>query len=276
MKRWMVATTVATCVLNTLRTGQKVCAAFVVMSCVIPIFAQSVHTYSISSYGVTGGTLTVSEDTAADGTITRTVRIKSHAWASVFYDVDTMLQCVQEHTPTGTVHTVTKKVAEKDFSQNDILCLCFKSSGDVPVAVKKSWGHWTDVQGGTSTVFNVESGALDMVCFFFNLRHHILEKTDTEDDHLIMDGASHAVSITVGKPTTKKTDYGKIEVVPVNIVSKSPTLFVRNKPKNILVSKHTPTVLSVDIGYSVGTARATLSSWTTNDIPVNLKSAFAP
>jgi len=64
-----------------------------------------------------------------------------------------------------------------------------------------------DVHGGTSTVFNVESGALDMVCFFFNLRHHILENTDTEDDHLIMDGASHALSITAGKPTTKKTDH---------------------------------------------------------------------
>jgi len=268
------STGLLTCVQYILCTGQKTCATLVALALTTHVFAQSVHTYSISSYGVTGGTLTASEDTAADGTITRTVRVKNHAWASVFYNVDTMLRCVQEHTPTGTVHTVTKKVAEKDFAQNDVLRLySFKGSGGVPASVR-GWGHWTDYQNNTSTTFDIAPDALDMVCFFFNLRHHILEKTDTEDDHLIMDGASHAVAITAGKPRMKKTDFGKIKVVPINIVSKSPTLFVRNKPKNILVTTTTPTVLSVDVSYSVGTATATLTSWTTNTIPVNLKSTF--
>ena len=229
--------------------------------------AQSVYTYSISSYGVTGGTLTVSEETADDGTLTRAVRIKSHAWASLFYGVDTTLQCTQEHTPSGTVHTVTKNVAENDFSQNDVLRLC----------PGQGRGGWTNCQSGASAVFDITPDALDMVCFFFNLRHHILEQTDDPeqgDDHLIMDGTSHAVSITAGKPRMKKTDYGKIEIVPIDIVSKSPTLFVRNRPKNIRITKNTPTVLSVEAGYSVGTAHATLDSWTTNGIPVNLKQAF--
>ena len=242
---------------------------------IFPSLAQSVYTYSISSYGITGGALTVTEEGDPNGALTRTVHVKSHGVASTFYDVDTTLQCVQEMTTRGHLHTVTKKVKEKDFAQNDVLSLCFTGTNGL--------GMWMNVAKGTTNHFDISSNALDMVCFFFDLRERIAISEGAElplgtikevDDHLIMDGTSHALSITAGKARKEKTSFGRIEVVPLELISKSPTLFVRNKPKNIRVSTHTPTVLSVDVGYSLGTAHATLESWTTNGIPVDLKETF--
>ena len=62
----------------------------------------------------------------------------------------------------------------------------------------------------------------------------------------------------------------EIEAIPVDAVSKSPTLFSRNRPKSVWVATAKPAVLFADVESRFGPVRATLVKWTVDGVPVAL------
>jgi hypothetical protein len=85
-----------------------------------------------------------------------------------------------------------------------------------------------------------------------------------------MDGAAHALEIKAGASKKISSMFGKVDAVAVSAVSKSPTLFSRNKPKKIWVAKARPVVLDVDVSISLGTVNLSLKSWTVDGEAINL------
>jgi len=220
-------------------------------------------TYDISWLGMTVGGMAVLNEQRDDGTTLRSIRVRSRPWAATLYRVDTTIQCVIEPTPGGIRHTVTKAIAEGDFNQNGTLQLW-------PATGTCIWSNATDKSCVTSSV---PVNTQDAVSFFFDLRDTLQRQATpaAETYRLVMDGAAHVLEIRRGETKKIKTPFGKVDAVAVNAVSKSPTLFSRNKPKNIWVAKSRPAVLAVDVSITLGTVHVTLQSWTTNGFAVKLE-----
>jgi len=240
---------------------------FFLLPLVVPVIAHAgkneVMIYDISWLGMTVGGMTVQEEQRDDGTTLRSIRVRSRPWVATLYRVDTTIRCAIEPTDNGIRHTVTKAVAEGDFTQNDTLMLWPSTGACI----------WSNAVEKTSVTSSVPANTQDAVSFFFDLRDTLQRQATpaAEKYRLVMDGAAHALEISVGEKTTKiKTPFGKVDAVAVSAVSKSPTLFSRNKPKNIWVAKTRPAVLAVDVSITLGTVHITLQSWTTNGVAVKL------
>ena len=219
-------------------------------------------TYDISWLGMTVGNMTVQEEQRDDGATHRSVRVRSRPWVATLYRVDTTIRCAIEPTDDGIRHTVTKSIAEGDFTQNDTLLL-WPATG---VCI------WSNAVDKTHITSSVPPNTQDVVSFFFALRDTLQRHpTPTPERYqLVMDGAAHALDITLGETKKIKTPFGRVDAVAVNALSKSPTLFSRNKPKNIWVAKTRPAVLAVDVSITLGTVHITLQSWTIDGIAVKL------
>ena len=208
--------------------------------------------YDISWLGMTVGGMTVQEEQREGGVVARSIRVRSRSWVSTLYHVDTTVHCLIEPTPTGPRHTVSKAVAEGDFVQNDTLLL-WPATG---VCI------WSNALTKTCTTASVPTNAQDGVSFFFGLRDTLLHGAYTNKAcRLVMDGEAHALEITTGATKRISTPFGKTEATAVSAVSKSPTLFSRNKPKAIWVARTRPAVLEVDVSIALGTVHVTLQSW---------------
>jgi len=233
---------------------------FFLLPLVVQAGRHEVMTYDISWAGMTVGGMTVQDEQRDDGTTHRSIRVRSRPWVSTLYRVDTTVHCAIEPTPDGPSHTVTKAVTEGDFSQNDTLLL-WPATGTC---------IWSNAVEKTSVTTSVPTNTQDVVSFFFDLRDTLTRQAvaTNESYRLVMDGTTHALDITLGATKKIKTPLGKVDAVAVNAVSKSPTLFSRNKPKNIWVAKKSPAVLAVDVSITLGTVHITLQSWTTNGVAV--------
>lgn len=216
--------------------------------------------YDITWVGVSVGTMSVRSETADDGAMVRSIRIWNRPWIALVYPVDNTVECRIEATADGPRHTVTKKIGEKDFLQNDTLTLW-------PEAEK---AIWTNAVSNTVHAFDVPPGARDFVSFFFDLRDAAADgKWAGEDNYqLVMDDGLHALDIHVGEPRRIRTPHGRMEALPVKAVSKSKHLFSRNKPRAVWVATIRPVVLVADVDTRFGTVRATLATWEINDISV--------
>ena len=220
--------------------------------------------YNVTWVGVSVATMTVESRTDAAGNQIRTLRIWSRPWVALVYPVDTTIDCAIAQTPDGPCHTVHKQVAEKDFIQNDTLVLW-------PDQGKAVWSNAVQ-----RTVQNsvVPKGSRDLVTFFFDLRE-VLAGSPLQAGgayQLVMDGAIHDLEITIGAPKTIRTPHGRIEAIPVDAASKSPTLFSRNRPKSVWVAAVKPAVLFADVESRFGPVRATLVKWTRDGVPISLVS----
>lgn len=242
---------------------------FFLLPLIVPVSAHAgrheVMTYDISWLGMTVGGMTVQEEQRDDNTTHRTIRVRSRPWVATLYDVDTTIRCAIEPTSDGPRHTVTKSVAEGGFAQNDTLMLWPATGACI----------WSNAVAQSCTTSSVPANTQDVVSFFFGLRDTLQRQTTTptnKDYRLIMDGAAHALEINVGETKRIKTPLGKgkVEAVTVKAVSKSPTLFSRNKPKDIWVAKARPAVLAVDVSITLGTVHVTLQSWTINGVAVEM------
>ena len=219
-----------------------------------------VMTYDISWLGMTVGGMTVQEERRNDA-ILRTIRVRSRPWVGTLYHVDSTVRCLIEPTPEGPCHTVSKVLAEGDFVQNDTLLL-WPATGTC---------IWSNAVAQTCTTSSVPASAQDAVSFFFDLRDALSRGSGASGDYrLIMDGAAHALEIKTGASKKIKTAFGKTDATAVSAVSKSPTLFARNKPKDIWVAKARPAVLAVDMSTALGTVHATLQSWTVDGAEVKI------
>jgi hypothetical protein len=218
--------------------------------------------YDITWVGISVGTMTVQGETDEIGRIVRSVRLWNRPWIAAIYPVNTTLECVVEQTPEGPRHTVFKKVLENDFRQDDTLVLL----PDLGRAV------WSNALQKTVRTSSVPIGSRDLVSFFFDLRDaagggRLQAKGNYQ---LVMDGAIHALEITTGSAERIRTPYGRMEAIPVKAVSKSPTLFSRNRPRAVWVATAKPVVLFADVESRFGAVRATLAKWEVDGVAVPL------
>lgn len=216
--------------------------------------------YDITWVGISVGTMTVEDETDADGRVFRAVRLWNRPWIAAIYPVKTSLECTIEQTPEGPRHTVVKKVAENDFRQDDVLVLW-------PDEGRAIWSNAVQRQVQTATV---PKGSRDLVSFFFDMRAAAgggrLQASG--DYQLVMDGAIHALEITTGPVQRIRTPQGRTDAIPVKAVSKSPTLFSRNRPRSVWVATAKPVVLFADVDSRFGAVRATLVKWEIDGQPV--------
>lgn len=221
--------------------------------------------YDITWVGVSVGTMSVRSETGDDGALVRSIRIRNRPWIALVYPVDNTVECRIESTADGPRHTVTKKMGEKEFVQDDTLTLW----PDAGKAV------WTNAVSNTVHAFEVPPGARDFVSFFFDLRDAAADgKWSAAGDYqLVMDDALHALEIRVGEPRRLRTLWGRMNAIPVEAVSKSPVLFKRNKPRAVWVAAHRPVVLFADVETRFGTVRGTLARWEIDGHPVEWKSS---
>ena len=209
--------------------------------------------YNVTWLGISVGTMTIRSETDASNRLVRTLRLWNRPWIALVYPVDTTIECEIEQAPEGPRHTIRKKVTENDFRQDDVLVLW----PDLGLA------SWSNALRQTAHKSIVPKGSRDLVSFFFDLRAALGEGPLTVggDYQLVMDGAIHDLEIQMGKPKTIRTPHGRMEAVPVRAVSKSPTLFSRNRPKSVWVATAKPAVLFADVESRFGPVRATLVKW---------------
>ena len=216
--------------------------------------------YNVTWVGVSVATMTIQSQSDEAGHDLRSIRIWSRPWVALVYPVDTTVDCVIVQTPDGPCHTVHKQVAEKDFIQNDTLVLW----PDQGKAV------WSNAVQHTVQSSIVPKGSRDLVTFFFDLRD-VLAGSPLQAGgayQLVMDGAIHDLEIAIGAPKVIRTPHGRVEAIPVDAVSKSPTLFSRNRPKSVWVAIAKPAVLFADVESRFGPVRATLVRWEIDGKPV--------
>ena len=219
--------------------------------------------YDITWVGVSVGAMTVQSATNEAGQKVRAVRIWNRPWIALVYPVDTTVECVIEQTPQGPRHVVTKKVAEKDFLQDDTMIL-LPDQGTVV---------WSNAVERTVRAAAVPKGSRDLVSFFFDLREVVAGSPLQAggDYRLVMDGAIHDLEIKIGSPKVLRTPFGRREALPVEALSKSPTLFSRNRPKSVWVATSKPAVLFADVESRFGPVRATLVKWTQDGADVSFE-----
>ena len=219
--------------------------------------------YDITWVGLSVGTMEIRCGTNGTGQLVRTLRLWNRPWIALVYPVDTTVTCTIEPTADGPRHTVVKKVVEKEFRQDDTLVLW-------PDAGRAVWSN--SLKRAVHTAL-VPKGSRDLVSFFFDLRDAINggPLKIGGDYQLVMDGAIHDLEIKMGKPKTIRTPHGLLEAVPVDAISKSPTLFSRNRPKSVWVATARPAVLFADVESRFGPVRATLVKWTIDGLPVEWK-----
>ena len=216
--------------------------------------------YNVTWVGVSVATMTIQSQSDEAGHDLRSIRIWSRPWVALVYPVDTTVDCVIVQTPDGPCHTVHKQVAEKDFIQNDTLVLW-------PDQGKAVWSNAVQHTVQSSIVPKVSR---DLVTFFFDLRD-VLAGSPLQAGgayQLVMDGAIHDLEIAIGAPKVIRTPHGRVEAIPVDAVSKSPTLFSRNRPKSVWVAIAKPAVLFADVESRFGPVRATLVRWEIDGKPV--------
>ncbi len=219
--------------------------------------------YDITWIGVSVGTMTVNSETLEEGILLRSIRIRNRPWIAPLYTVDNTVECRIESTTNGPRHTVTKKMAEKNFAQNDTLVIW----PDIGQAV------WNNAVSNTVQPFTVPKGSHDFVSFFFDLREAAAggELKATGDYQLVMDGAVHALELKTGMPRRIRTPHGRMQAIRVQAISKSPTLFSRNRPKAVWVSTTEPVVLFADVKTRFATVRATLVKWEVDGEEIEIK-----
>lgn len=217
--------------------------------------------YDITWVGVSVGTMTVQSETNAAGNLLRSLRIWNRPLIALVYPVDTTVECEIGQTPEGPRHTIHKKVRENDFQQDDTLELW----PDQGLAI------WSNAVQKTVHRSEVPKGSRDLVSFFFDLRNIVATGPLKVggDYQLVMDGAIHDLEIQMGAPRKIRTPHGRKEAIPVEAISKSPTLFSRNRPKSVWVATAKPAVLFADVESRFGPVRATLVEWNVDGVPVD-------
>ncbi len=219
--------------------------------------------YDITWVGISVGTMTVQGETDEGGLVRRSIRIWNRPLIALVYPVDTTVACEIEQTPEGPRHTIHKKVLENDFRQDDTLVLWPDQGRAV----------WSNAVEKTVRHSAVPKGSRDLVSFFFDLRDVLASgplKADG-DYQLVMDGAIHDLQIKMGEPKVIRTFYGRKEAILVDAISKSPTLFSRNRPRSVWVATSRPAVFFADVESRFGPVRATLVKWEIDGKPVEWK-----
>ena len=224
--------------------------------------------YDITWVGVSVGTMTVQNETDGDGNVFRSIRIWNRPWIAKIYPVDNTVECRIETTSEGPCHTITKKMGEKNFVQDDTLTLWPGAGRAV----------WSNAVSNAVHSFEVPKGSMDFVSFFFDLRDAARNHPSVAGGNyqLVMDHSAHALEIQIGATETIRTPRGPMEAIPVRAISKSPTLFSRNRPRAVWVAAGQPVVIFADVQTRFGAVRATLEKWDIDGRPVGWTESSGP
>lgn len=223
--------------------------------------------YDITWVGVSVGTMAVRSEAGEDGSRVRSIRIWNRPWMAMVYSVDNTIECRIEPTAEGPRHTVTKKIGEKDFVQDDTLTLWPEAGRAV----------WSNAVSNTVHEFPIPADARDYVTFFYELREAATaDGLESRNDYkLVMDGGLHALEIQVGARRTIRTPHGRMPAIPVKAVSRSPTLFSRNRPRIVWIAASRPVVIFADVNTRFGAVRGTLKKWEVDGRPVEWTTSVA-
>ena len=217
--------------------------------------------YDVTWVGVSVGSMSVRAESFPDGSLLRSIRIRNRPWIAKIYPVDHSIDCRVAPSPDGPFHLVSKRMGEKDFSQDDVLSLWPEAGRAV----------WSNALSNAVHSFSVPAGSRDFVSFFFDLRDAASGGPWTAggDYRLVMDGALHALEIRASPPESVRTSRGPRTAIPVRAISRSPTLFARNKPRRVWVSAARPAVVLADVETRFGAVRASLAKWEIDGKPVD-------
>lgn len=231
----------------------------ILLALLIPVHSlraapQEQMEYQVCWMGTTVGTMFVESEQQADGTLLRSIRVKNSAWVSRISSVDTTIQCSILATSAGPRHTVSKHVSENGFVQNDTLTLWPDSGRAI----------WFEAIAQTCTTSSLPPGTRDIVSFFFDMRETFAAGSMKTGEvyRLVMDGQAHELAIQADAVETISSLFGRQKATPLHILSKSPTLFVRNRPRRVWVAVDSPVVLATDVKTRLGTVRIKLIKWT--------------
>lgn len=234
-----------------------------------PAAGREFMEYDVTWVGLSVGAMTIRSETDGTGQTTRSLHLWNRPWVALVYPVDSTVACTIVPTPEGPRHTVVKKVAEKNFFQDDTLVLY----PDQGLAI------WSNALAKTSFRTLVPKGSRDLVSFFFDLRDVLAAGGPMQvggDYRLVMDGAIHELEIKAGEPQTIRTSQGRLKAIPVQAKSKSPTLFSRNRPEHVWVSTGTPAVIFADVESRFGPVRLKLIRWERDGASVDWGAAEGP
>ena len=159
-------------------------------------------------------------------------------------------------------------MSEREFQQDDLLVLWPDQRA----------AYWSNAVARTAHWSLVPKDSRDLVTFFFDLRDVLAGSPLSAGGRyqLVMDGAIHDLDIEIGAPKKIRTDFGRLEAIPVAAESRSPTLFSRNRPKSVWVATAKPAVLVADVESRFGPVRATLVRWEIDGKPVEWNPPAAP
>lgn len=181
--------------------------------------------------------------------------VRSVGAARLFGRVDTEMWSEALGVGENACSLFSRRARDRSMRQNDTMRL-WPASG---LVVREM------LDSGTSVTSRVETGSQDVATFFCNIgslfEEGAFDTTNSVVRHVILDGKSHEVVITLGETNTLRTALGPMPVRDIEIVSHSNSLFVKNKPKRIRLSTNYPAFLEMDIENRYGTQRFRLVEW---------------
>lgn len=211
-------------------------------------------------YVATKAGIKIAEMTIEKGVSTNSLpycrlRIRNCGPARLFTRVDTEMSCETVASDDGVCTVFRRRTDEGGLRHNDLMRL-WPETG---LAVLEN------LETGSVVTSRVDVGSQDVATFFCNVGESLGLMRERETDELssavIFEGTAHEVVLKLGERSTLRTVCGKMDAVAMEVETHSRHLFVRNRPKRIMVSVDSPVFLEMDIENRYGTARFRLAEW---------------
>lgn len=217
--------------------------------------------YNGYSAGIKVGEMTIERGVSSNSLPYHSFAIHSKGAVRLFCRVDSEMRCevFGDGEDSGTLFT--RRSREGGIVQDDTMRL-WPGTG---LVVREL------LDTGQSVTSRVEVGSQDVATFFCNLGAMLGDGTFAETNcvvrDVVLDGLSHEVVLTLGGTNLLRTAFGRMPVREMSIVSHSDTLFVRNRPKRIVLSTDYPVFMEMDIENRLGMQHFRLVEWLRDGSP---------
>jgi hypothetical protein len=215
--------------------------------------------FEVTYSGMTIGTMKLAQVQTADGTLTRSLHLKSSRWlATMGATIDDHIRSETARSPQGTCITVTKDVKENRFQRKE----SFTFWPEAGICMR------TNRHQKTLERIEIPKDAHDMFALFLDLGKTLQHRNDplTQELTLIADGKIYPLHVESKAPERIRTEAGKIQAIEVNLTSPSTKLFSKAVPKRAYFAAHLPLLLAAEIKTPFGTIHAALTSWKVNGV----------
>lgn len=223
------------------------------------VHAEEVLEFTVTYSGINIGTMKLWHSQAADGTLTRSLHLKSSHWlATMGANIDDHIRSETEKSPQGPCITVTKDVKENRFQRKE----SFTFWPEAGICIR------TNRHEKALERIDIPKDAHDMFALFIDLGKTLQDRKDPlqQDLTLIADGKIYPLRVETKAPERIRTEAGKMQAIEVNLSSPSTKLFAKAVPKRAYFAVHLPLLLAAEIKTSFGTIHASLTSWKVNGV----------